>query len=321
MLDSIVGTSKAATVKVMATEFNSNPGTEGKQMTSLVNGLFIADSIGSLLNSGYVGGLVWDLRNSFETDGNNSSSLYGWREGGDEGLLGTDNQNTPPVTGPYIPYPSYFGEQIASHIMQNGGQAVAVASNYSELTVYSVMEPNGHLDLMVLNKNPDATITSQFNVSGFAPSGQGQYWQYGEAQDYAQSQSTNGAAALANSTLNLSLNGNNFSYAFPAYSMTVLDLSPFASVVGSALTLNLNSTAPVSIAASGGNIVATEGSDSMTLSGVSSITINGASASDVAECHRCDHRTVYLYQRWWFYIECQRRLHDDCRGGRVRRSM
>ncbi len=61
ILVATVGSTNAAGVKVMATEFNSNYGTPGKQMGSLVNGLFIADSIGSLLDSGYTGGLVWDL--------------------------------------------------------------------------------------------------------------------------------------------------------------------------------------------------------------------------------------------------------------------
>jgi hypothetical protein len=44
-------------VPVLATEFNSVVAQDpGKQTTSLVNGLFIADSIGSLLDSGYAGG-------------------------------------------------------------------------------------------------------------------------------------------------------------------------------------------------------------------------------------------------------------------------
>ena len=48
----------------MATEYNSVPvrTNSGKQSTSLVNGLFIAESIGSLMETGYSGGCVWDLR-------------------------------------------------------------------------------------------------------------------------------------------------------------------------------------------------------------------------------------------------------------------
>ena len=233
-LDETVGSSAAAGVKIMATEFNSNYGTPGKQMTSLVNGLFVADSIGSFLNSGYSGGVYWDLRNGWDTTGNNSSSLYGWREGGDEGLIGSSSVNDPPSTGPYIAYPDYFAEELASKIMQNGGEDVSTSSNYSEMGVYSVLESDGHLDLLVINNNPDASLTEQFTLSGFTPSGQAQFWQYGEAQDYAQSQTSNGAASLANFTTNLSFNGNSFSYAFPAYSMTVIDLTPIPTVTHAA---------------------------------------------------------------------------------------
>jgi len=229
-LSQTVGAAKAAGVHIMATEYNSNYGTPGKQMTSLVNGLFVADSIGSLLDSGYTGGLFWDLRNGWGTNGDNSPTLYGWREGGDEGILGDPNYNDPPVTGPYIPYPNYFGFQLASKMVQSGGTVVSAVSNYNELAVYSVLEANGHLDLLVINKNPDAAVTEQFNLSGFTPSGQAQFWQYGEAQDYAQSQSTTGAASLANFNTALSFSGGSFSYAFPAYSMTVIDLTPTLSL-------------------------------------------------------------------------------------------
>jgi hypothetical protein len=234
LLDETVGATNAASVHVMATEYNSNYGVEGKQMTSLVNGLFVADSIGSLLDSGYTGGLFWDLRNGWTTDGNNSPTLYGWREGGDEGILGDPNLYDPPSTGPYITYPNYFGEELGSKLIQTGATGVSAVSNYNELAVYSVLEANGHLDLMVINKNPDAAITEQFNLQGFTPSGQAQFWQYGEAQDYAQSQSPTGAASLANFSTMLGFTGDSFSYAFPAYSMTVIDLTPMVSVAQAA---------------------------------------------------------------------------------------
>jgi alpha-L-arabinofuranosidase len=221
--------SQASKVRVMATEFNSVYANPGKQSTSLVNGLFIADSIGSLLGSGYTGGFVWDLRNGWSSSGeNNSASLYGWRQGGDYGLLGDPNTNQPPSTGAYVPYPSYFAEQLASKMVQAGGTVVSASSNFSGLDVFAVKESNGHLDLLVINKDPDAQITEPFTIQGFSPSGQAQVWQYSEVQDYAQSKSATGASALANSSVTLTLSGSNFSYSFPAYSMTVIDLSPKA---------------------------------------------------------------------------------------------
>jgi hypothetical protein len=222
--------SQASSVRVMGTEFNSVYADPGKQSTSLVNGLFIADSIGSLLDSGYTGGFVWALRNSWSTSGNNSPSLYGWRQGGDYGLVGDPNTSDPPSTGPYVPYPSYFAEQLASKMVQAGGQVVSASSNFQDLTVYAVLEPYGHLELLVINKDSDANLNEQFTLQGFTPPILANAWRYGEAQDTAQSLTTDGHSGLASFTASLNVSGSMFSYSFPAYSMTVLDLGKVVSI-------------------------------------------------------------------------------------------
>ncbi len=224
-------------VQLLATEFNSVSSMPGKQTTSLVNGLFVADSLGALLETSYDGADVWDLRNGYDTQYNNSSSLYGWREGGDYGLLGSPPPNgvSAPATGTYIPYPAYFAVQLGSMIIQAGGKVVQAASDNSSLSAYAVLEPNGHLDLLVINKSgpsPSNALTEQFQIAGFQPGSQAQVWQYGEAQDTAQSQSRDGQSSLANFSTTLSLSGSSFSYTFPAYSMTVLDLSPTTGSAG-----------------------------------------------------------------------------------------
>jgi hypothetical protein len=103
---------------------------------------------------------------------------------------------------------------------------VSASSNFTGLDVFALKESNAHLVLLVINKDPDAQITEPFTIQGFSPSGKAQVWQYSEVQDYAQSKSTTGAAALASSAVTLTLSGSNFSYSFPAYSMTAIDLSP-----------------------------------------------------------------------------------------------
>jgi len=215
-------------VQLLATEFNSVYTNPGKQTTSLVNGLFVADSLGVLLETSYNGADVWDLRNSFDTGNNNSSGLYGWRQGGDYGILGSPN-GSPPASGAYAPYPTYFAEQLASKIIQSGGEVVQAASDNSNLSAYAVLEPNGHLDLLIINKSgPSASsaVSEQIQLAGFQPQAQAQVWQYGEAQDTAQSQTSDGQASLAQSSTTLNVTGSSFNYTFPAYSMTVLDLSP-----------------------------------------------------------------------------------------------
>lgn len=216
----------AGNVQLLTTEFNSVYSNTGKQTSSLVNGLFIADSLGELMQTSYDGAIVWSLRNGpYDTSNNDSSSLYGWREGGDYGLLGTPPDN-PPATGTYVPYPSYFAEQLASNIIQAGGSVVQASSNDPNLAVYAVHEANGDLDLLVINKSPSGPITGQFAVADFQPAAQAQVLQYGEAQDTAQSESSTGQSALASFTTALSLSGSSFSLAFPAYSMSVLELRP-----------------------------------------------------------------------------------------------
>ncbi|HEY2415333.1 MAG TPA: hypothetical protein VGI40_24025 [Pirellulaceae bacterium] len=218
--------SAGSKVELLVTEFNSVPSVPGKQSISLVEGLFVADMLGSLLQTSYNGAMFWDLRNQYLPTGNNSSSLYGWRTGGDQGLLG--RPGPAPITGANIAYPQYYSEQLLSKIVHDGGKVVSVSSNDSNLTTYAVRQTNGNLDLLVINKNPSSTTTGSFQLSGFSPAAKAQVWQYGQAEDNAQKNSTDGSSQLSNFTTNLSLSGNNFSYRFPAYSMTVLELSPKA---------------------------------------------------------------------------------------------
>ena len=223
LLDQYLGAA-AGNVELLTTEFNSVYSNPGKQTTSLVNGLFIADSLGELLQTSYDGAIVWALRNGpYDTSNNDSSSLYGWREGGDYGLLGTPPDD-PPATGTYVPYPSYFAEQLASNIIQAGGSVVQASSNDPNLAVYAVHEANGDLDLLVINKSPSGPITGQFAVADFQPAAQAQVLQYGEAQDTAQSESSDGQSALASFTAALSLSGSSFSLCFSR----VLDERPRA---------------------------------------------------------------------------------------------
>ena len=103
---------------------------------------------------------------------------------------------------------------------------VQATSDDPTLAVYAALEPNGHLDLLVINEGPASALTGQFVFNGFQPSIQAQTWQYGEAQDTAQSQNHRWPLPLANFTSTLNVSGTSFSTSFPAYSMTVLDQCP-----------------------------------------------------------------------------------------------
>jgi hypothetical protein len=89
---------QAASVELVCTENNSVYSNPGKQTTSLVNGLFYADSVGQILQTEFNTLMWWILRNAQETGNNNSPSLYGWRQYGDYGMLSGQND----------PYPTYY---------------------------------------------------------------------------------------------------------------------------------------------------------------------------------------------------------------------
>ena len=133
--------------------------------------------------------------------------------------------DSPPQTGADVPYPSYFAEQLASKLILGGGTVVATSSDDPDLAVYAVHEADGDVELLVINKNDAGPVTGQFQLSGFQPAALAQAWQYGEAQDNAAEASRAGQSVLANFSTSLELSGSSFSYAFPPYSMTVLDLS------------------------------------------------------------------------------------------------
>jgi hypothetical protein len=214
-------------VELLATEFNSVTYNTGKQTTSLVEGLFVADVIGSMLETPYNGAIYWDLRNGYGNTGNHSASLYGWRSGGDYGLIGSYGRA--PATGPTVPYPQYFAEQLLSQMVHYGDSVVRATSSDPNLAVYAVHEVSGNLDLLVINKSSSAILTGSFQLTGFQPASTAHVWQYGKAEDTAQSQTTDGHSALTEFMTNLTLSVANFNFTFPAYSMTVLDLSPGAS--------------------------------------------------------------------------------------------
>jgi hypothetical protein len=234
LINTNIGAAAGAGIELLATEFNSVSSSPGKQMTSLVNGIFVADSLGWLTQTEYNGAWIWDLHNGTYTSQTNKTNLYGWRTGGDYGVLGVGG--TAPASSLNEPFPDYFGEQLASKIIKAGGSVVASSSNDANLDVFAVKESNGHLELMVINKaktglNNDttgtpATNSTTFTLSGFIPASAVTMWQYGSAEDIAQKNSPTGAASLTMTTPTLTVSSGSFTLGFPSLSMTVLDLAP-----------------------------------------------------------------------------------------------
>ncbi|MGO8836876.1 MAG: alpha-L-arabinofuranosidase [Limisphaerales bacterium] len=207
--------SNGTNIELVCTENNSVSSNPGKQSTSLVNGLFMADSLAQLMQTEFNGLFWWNLRNGgTNSTGNNSSLLYGWRMYGDYGVLeGTDF------------YPPYYAARLMQKFVQPGDAVITAASDYSLLSTYAVRRLNGTLTILTINKDPVNTLTGQVAVASFTPASNATVYSYGIPQDNA---AETGAGSPDIAQTNFPVTGTTFNYAFPPYSATVLSLSPTA---------------------------------------------------------------------------------------------
>ena len=210
MVTDYVGATSGSSVELAVTELNSVSSNPGKQSTSLVNGLFMADAIGSLANTEFNACLWWALRNGSVTNANNSSSLYGWRLYGDYGVVASgDVSGTPANT----PYPTFYAAKLLTNWGRGGDTVVSATSNYALFSLYAARTVDGSLKLLAVNKHPSSDLTTQVTLNGFTPgSTSAATYSYGKPNDKTSSDFTTGTASVSGT----------FSYTFPSYSMTVL---------------------------------------------------------------------------------------------------
>ena len=210
----------AANVELVCTENNSNSGAQGKQSTSLVNGLYYADSLGQLMKTELNSFLWWDLRNGTDTTGSFDPVLYGWRTSGDLGMVG--NLSTR--------YPPFYAAKLFQYLAQQGDRVLNPTSDYPLLSVYAAQHASGAVSLLVLNKDTTTNFNAQITLSGFDPSPAALLRSFGIPQDDAAR--TNGTAVAQDITTNTFASASsNFSFSFPALSLTLLTLAPAAPVL------------------------------------------------------------------------------------------
>jgi hypothetical protein len=201
----------AKDVEILATENNSVSGQPGKQSVNLVNALYLADSLGQVLNTEITAYLWWNLHNSHEPDNNNSPTLYGHRLFGDYGILSTTSHPTLPSN---TPYPTYYALRLFSELGAEGSHLLTGGSNYELLPAYASMRENGDVVLLVINKNSRRSLRATVNVAGFTPS-KLRVQQYGAFVD---------ALDAGIVTYELPLATPRFPFLFPSYSITVLTM-------------------------------------------------------------------------------------------------
>lgn len=241
-------------IELLVTEHNSVYTNPGKQSTSLVNGLFIADSLGNILQTEFNSMNWWALRNGAPENGstllgNQSSSLYGWRLYGDYGMISTVDAITG-VTSAYTPYPTYYAMKLASLFARGGDTVISASSNNNLLAVYGTTRAtDSSMSLLVINKSPTASASATFNVLGFTPGASAIEYTYGIPNDNAANPFIgSGCSDITSSTLNST--GASFSTSFAPYSINVITFNRAAAT--------LTTTAPT-IVAQPASISATSG--------------------------------------------------------------
>ena len=207
--------SEANAVELVCTENNSVSSDPGKQSTSLVNGLFLADAVGNILQTEFSMFVWWDLGNGYTLEKNTSPSLYGWRMYGDYGITSTDDE----------PYPTYHVFRLLSHFAGPSDMVIDARSQSPLLGAYATRRVDGRLSLMLLNKSPDQEITAKIAIDGFTPSASAVVYAYGKAQDEA-ARTLNGSPEVAQTVFQGVSTA--FDYNVPAYSVAVISLMPAA---------------------------------------------------------------------------------------------
>lgn len=202
-------------IELICTENNSDSGNQGRQSTSLVNGLYLADSLAQLMKTEFNGFIWWDLRNGTDVSGDFSPSLYGWRTNGDLGIIG--NLNT------Y--YPTFYADKLMQYFVRPGDTILNACTDFGLLPVYAARKADGALALLVINKDRYASYPAEIALTNFSPDATATVHSFGMAQDDAAE--TNGPAAAQDvAVTNLSGVSTNFTATFPPYSLTVITFSP-----------------------------------------------------------------------------------------------
>jgi hypothetical protein len=204
-------------IEICVTENNSDSGPVGRQSTSLVNALYLADSTCQLMQTPFNSYLWWDLHNSADTTGDFDPTLYGWRTSGDFGVLSPAN----------APYPAFFAEKLLQYFARPGDSVLAASSDYLLLSTYAIRRTNGVLTLLVINKDSTANFNAQISLTNFVPGATATVRSFGIPQDEATRTNSivPGAQDIATNSLSV---GAVFTNSFPPYSLTLFTFAPAA---------------------------------------------------------------------------------------------
>ena len=202
-------------IELLCTENNADSGSQGRQSTSLVNGLYIADSLSQIMKTEFDSWLWWIFENGQDTSGDFDPALYGWRTYGDFGL----------VLNASTRYPTFYAMKLMQYYARPGDTILNATSGDPLLAVYAAKKSGGALSLLVINKDPTNTLTRQITLAGFMPNAVATVRFYGIPQDdAARTNAPSAAQDIATGTFGGA--APSFSYSFPPYSLTLFTFAP-----------------------------------------------------------------------------------------------
>jgi alpha-N-arabinofuranosidase len=225
-INDYVGTG-GTNIELICTENNADSDNGGKQSTSIVNGLYLADSLAQLMKTEFNGFVWWDLRNGQNTtNADFDSSLYGWRTYGDLGIIGNANTR----------YPTFYTFKLMQYFARPGDSVLNATSDYSLLSSYATRKADGALAVLFINKSGVTNLNAQITLTNFIPWPTGTARSFGIAQDEATRTNSAVPGAQDIATNSLANAATNFTASFPPYSATLITLAPTAAQLQSSLT-------------------------------------------------------------------------------------
>src|SRR5208337_3388498 len=162
-------------IELCVTENNSDAGAMGRQSTSLVNALYLADSAGQLMKTEFRSYLWFDMHDGGDTAGDLDPTIYGWRPDGAYGILSWSN----------TPYPAFYAEKLLQFFARPGDSVLNGTSDSLWLSAYAVHRANGALTLLVINKAMTTNVNAQIALTNFVPWTTATIQSYGVPQDRA----------------------------------------------------------------------------------------------------------------------------------------
>jgi hypothetical protein len=172
---------RANAIQMMITETNSVSYNPGKQTTSPVNALFLADQVMTWLENGVANVDWWAIHNS-PFDGNIDPSLYGDYNFGDYGILSaglttTNGAVEPPAN---TPFSAYYGLRMLAYLGHHSRDTMLHATSSTPLvSAHAVKQADGDVNLMLINKDPSVAYTVTVSLQGARVHGRAHVFAYG----------------------------------------------------------------------------------------------------------------------------------------------